>query len=132
MHHPCFRVFPVCACVFIVLSAGRFPPPVLPFTTHIGTNHNLPRFASRCFLFSWIMSIDCVFEARLCGTRCCCVGSCFCGIFCVSASVRCKMEAGWRMRRMLLPWPPSASHNLLVHITWDSHTLQIIRNQPIE
>ena len=127
----------VCTCGAHCVAAGRFSS-ILLFTTHIGTKQPA---AVAVWIFGVLddKSSLCGFELELCGTLPASSLRVF-ALFCASGSVCCKMEAGWRRRRML-PWPPSSSsssssHNLL-YTSHGDHTPQkttyiFINNQFID
>lgn len=101
--------------VFSLFVSGAFFPSCRLLRT-LAQNHDLALslFVSRVFWFSRIVNISAAVELQPCGTRG--PGHFFAFLRYFVSPVCCKMEAGWRRR--MLPWPPSASHDLLVHITW--------------
>lgn len=71
--------------------------PVLPFTTHIGTNHK-PRLSQFVYCgvflicFVWTINITCRFLCRtLSAVLCACL---FCGILCLSLVVKWRQDGG--------------------------------------
>ena len=110
----------VCVCGAHCVSAGRFSS-ILLFTTHIGTKQPA---AVAVWIFGVLddKSSLCGLKLELCGTLPAASLRVF-AVLCASGSVCCKMEAGWRRRRML-PWPPSSSSSshYLLYTSHGDHT----------